>query len=82
MCGNPLLDFKALRDAARYDGGYSRDTPVVRWLWEIVLDELSVEVRAVRWRASWWAMKDDRQLPIAVGVAWRICREGSCTADQ
>ncbi|GLC36844.1 hypothetical protein PLESTB_000776500 [Pleodorina starrii] len=43
VCGNPRLDFGALRDAARYEGGYSRDTPVVRWLWDIVLHELSPE---------------------------------------
>ncbi|GIM14106.1 hypothetical protein Vretimale_17132, partial [Volvox reticuliferus] len=43
VCGNPRLDFGALRDAARYEGGYTRDSPAVSWLWDIVLHELSPE---------------------------------------
>ena len=47
MCGNPRLDFTALKDAARYDGGYSRGSAAVGWLWDIVLNELGPEVRGV-----------------------------------
>ncbi|GLI67883.1 hypothetical protein VaNZ11_012174, partial [Volvox africanus] len=43
VCGNPRLDFVALRDAARYEGGFTRDSPAVSWLWDIVLHELSAE---------------------------------------
>ncbi|GIL57699.1 hypothetical protein Vafri_12863 [Volvox africanus] len=43
VCGNPRLDFVALRDAARYEGGYTRDSPAVSWLWDIVLHELRAE---------------------------------------
>ncbi|EFJ48337.1 hypothetical protein VOLCADRAFT_81197 [Volvox carteri f. nagariensis] len=43
VCGSPRLDFAALRDSARYEGGYGRDSRVVGWLWEVVLQELSEE---------------------------------------
>eukprot|EP00198_Chlamydomonas_reinhardtii_P010489 XP_001699826.1 predicted protein [Chlamydomonas reinhardtii] len=46
VCGNPRLDFTALKDAARYDGGYSRGSAAVGWLWDIVLNELGPEQRA------------------------------------
>eukprot|EP00891_Asterochloris_glomerata_P000940 jgi/Astpho2/940/e_gw1.00016.169.1_t len=36
VCGNPILDFEALQANARYDGGYSAEHRVVKWLWEIV----------------------------------------------
>ena len=32
VCGNPVLDFKALQAAARYDNGYSADHRVRRLL--------------------------------------------------
>jgi len=36
VCGLPHLDFKALEASTRYEGGYSKDTPVVRWFWKVV----------------------------------------------
>ncbi|KAK9819719.1 hypothetical protein WJX72_001643 [[Myrmecia] bisecta] len=36
VCGNPILDFDALQNNARYDGGYTHDHRAVKWLWEIV----------------------------------------------
>lgn len=36
VCGNPLLDFAALESNARYDGGFTKDSQTVKWLWEIV----------------------------------------------
>ncbi len=38
ICGDPSLDFAALEAAALYEGGYSKDTPVVKWFWSIVRD--------------------------------------------
>lgn len=35
VCGMPHLDFKALREAAKYEG-FTPDSTVVQWLWEIV----------------------------------------------
>jgi hypothetical protein len=32
VCGSPDLDFKALERATSYDGGYTRETPVIRCL--------------------------------------------------
>jgi ubiquitin-protein ligase E3 A len=36
VCGNPILNFDALQSNARYDGGYSAEHRVIKWLWEIV----------------------------------------------
>ncbi|CAG9461567.1 unnamed protein product [Pedinophyceae sp. YPF-701] len=36
VCGLPHLDFEALERSTRYEGGYSADTPVVRWFWSKV----------------------------------------------
>lgn len=36
ICGAETLDFKDLEKAAKYEGGYSASTLVVKWLWEIV----------------------------------------------
>jgi ubiquitin-protein ligase E3 A len=44
VCGLPHLDFDGLESAARYEGGYTKETPVVRWMWE-VLKELPLEGR-------------------------------------
>eukprot|EP00741_Cyanophora_paradoxa_P012699 tig00020616_g12269.t1 len=36
ICGSAELDFRELEKACRYDGGYTPETPVVRWFWEFV----------------------------------------------
>ena len=36
ICGAQSLDFKDLEKAAKYEGGYTASTQVVKWLWEIV----------------------------------------------
>ncbi len=38
ICGDPSLDFAALEAATLYEGGFSKDTPVVKWFWSIVRD--------------------------------------------
>jgi hypothetical protein len=35
VCGNPNLDFDALERNAKYDGGFSVNTPAVQWLWQV-----------------------------------------------
>lgn len=35
VCGSKKFELKELEDATEYDGGYTIDTPVVRWFWEI-----------------------------------------------
>ena len=42
VCGTPHLDFKALQENARYEGGYESGTQVVQWLWQ-VLQEMTLE---------------------------------------
>merc|ERR1712137_375914 len=34
VCGTPKLDFHGLEKVAKYEGGYTHDTPVILWFWE------------------------------------------------
>eukprot|EP00826_Nyctotherus_ovalis_P039377 TRINITY_DN3786_c0_g1_i2.p1 TRINITY_DN3786_c0_g1~~TRINITY_DN3786_c0_g1_i2.p1 ORF type:complete len:395 (-),score=164.45 TRINITY_DN3786_c0_g1_i2:190-1374(-) len=36
ICGSPVLDFHELQQATRYDGGYTKDSPSVALLWEVL----------------------------------------------
>eukprot|EP00126_Sphaerothecum_destruens_P006036 Sdes_comp19182_c0_seq1m9991 len=36
VCGSKVLDFEALEKVTAYDGGYDRNTPVIRYFWEVV----------------------------------------------
>jgi len=36
ICGEKECDFKELESSTEYDGGFSRETPCVRWFWEAV----------------------------------------------
>ncbi|KAF7253197.1 Ubiquitin-protein ligase E3A [Varanus komodoensis] len=36
ICGSRNLDFQALEETTEYDGGYSRDSLIIREFWEIV----------------------------------------------
>jgi hypothetical protein len=35
VCGNPHLDFAALKSAAKYEAGFNQNTDAVVWLWDI-----------------------------------------------
>jgi len=36
ICGEKEFDFNELESSTEYDGGYSKDTDVVKWFWEAV----------------------------------------------
>eukprot|EP01026_Neomeris_dumetosa_P019794 TRINITY_DN179_c0_g2_i1.p1 TRINITY_DN179_c0_g2~~TRINITY_DN179_c0_g2_i1.p1 ORF type:complete len:402 (-),score=49.50 TRINITY_DN179_c0_g2_i1:226-1260(-) len=36
VCGLPHLDFRALEQNTKYDGGYGKDHPSIRMFWEII----------------------------------------------
>jgi len=36
ICGEKEFDFNDLENSTEYDGGYSKETNVVRWFWEAV----------------------------------------------
>ncbi|XP_018418857.1 PREDICTED: ubiquitin-protein ligase E3A [Nanorana parkeri] len=36
ICGSRNLDFQALKETTEYDGGYTRDSQIIRDFWEIV----------------------------------------------
>mmetsp|Transcript_9106 Transcript_9106/g.17825 ORF Transcript_9106/g.17825 Transcript_9106/m.17825 type:complete len:775 (-) Transcript_9106:469-2793(-) len=42
ICGSEHLDFEALEKKTQYDGGYTKDTPVIKNLWK-VLSRFSLE---------------------------------------
>jgi len=42
VCGSKVLDFTELQNAARYVDGYTKDSQVIKWFWEVV-HELSNE---------------------------------------
>jgi len=41
VCGSKVLDFKELEQNTNYVDGYTEESPVVKWLWEIVQGEMS-----------------------------------------
>ncbi|KAA8499862.1 putative E3 ubiquitin-protein ligase HERC3 [Porphyridium purpureum] len=44
VCGEPSLDFAALKKNCKYEGGYDAESQVVAWFWECLLgEELSLE---------------------------------------
>lgn len=36
ICGSAHLDFEALEKGTAYEGGYTKDTPIIKSFWEIV----------------------------------------------
>jgi ubiquitin-protein ligase E3 A len=36
ICGSPHLDFHELEKAAQYEDGYTKDSAIITYLWEIV----------------------------------------------
>eukprot|EP00835_Amoeboradix_gromovi_P002259 NODE_124_length_18806_cov_0.323996.p3 type:complete len:612 gc:universal NODE_124_length_18806_cov_0.323996:5559-7394(+) len=36
ICGIPEISFKELESITQYDGGYNRESTVIKWFWEIV----------------------------------------------
>ncbi|KAG8269764.1 Ubiquitin-protein ligase E3A, partial [Homalodisca vitripennis] len=36
VCGSKKFDLGELEEVTEYDGGYTNDSPVVRWFWQIV----------------------------------------------
>jgi len=47
ICGPQELDFKDLRSATVYAEGFKSDSPMMKWLWEIVLEEWDDKQRRV-----------------------------------
>jgi hypothetical protein len=36
VCGSQDLDFEALEKVVVYDSGYTKETPVIQWFWQVV----------------------------------------------
>jgi len=43
VCGSQELDFNELEAQTRYVDGYTEESPIVKWLWEIVIGEMNEE---------------------------------------
>lgn len=39
VCGQRELNFKELKDTVIYGNGFNPDSPMMKWFWEIVLEE-------------------------------------------
>mmetsp|Transcript_11402 Transcript_11402/g.7914 ORF Transcript_11402/g.7914 Transcript_11402/m.7914 type:complete len:92 (+) Transcript_11402:2257-2532(+) len=40
ICGSKTLDFGDLEKSARYVDGYTEDSEIIAWMWEIINDEM------------------------------------------
>lgn len=36
VCGSPKLDFDALEKATKYADGYTKNSKIIKWFWEIL----------------------------------------------
>ena len=52
VCGEPNLNIELLRSVTEYSGGLTKDSELVRWLWEC-LAEMDQEERCLFIRFSW-----------------------------
>jgi len=41
VCGSKMLEFRDWEKAAQYVDGYTADNNVVKWLWEIIHEEMT-----------------------------------------
>jgi hypothetical protein len=41
ICGSKTLDFKELESATKYVDGYTEESPIVTWLWEIIHEDMN-----------------------------------------
>lgn len=74
ICGSTDYDFVALERATAYDGGFSRESEVIRWFWELVHEEMSVEQRR---RLLRFVTGSDRAPVGGLGkLAFKIVRNG------
>ena len=46
ICGQKSLDFTELKEYCVYANGFQPESELIRWFWEIVLEELSDQQRA------------------------------------
>jgi len=40
VCGSKVLDFKDLEGASSYVDGYTEDSDIIKWLWQIVHEDM------------------------------------------
>jgi len=43
ICGNRVLNFEDLRDSAIYANGFTPDCQMMKWFWDIVLNDYTEE---------------------------------------
>jgi ubiquitin-protein ligase E3 A len=41
VCGSKALEFKDLEAITQYVDGYTQDNPVIKWLWEIIHNDMT-----------------------------------------
>jgi len=43
VCGSQELDFNELEAQTRYVDGFTAESNIIKWLWEIVIEEMTEE---------------------------------------
>ena len=41
ICGSKSLDFKDLESASRYVDGYTKDSHIIGWMWEVIHEDMN-----------------------------------------
>lgn len=42
ICGNEVIDFDELESSTHYEGGYTKDTPVVRYDYSLLQESMGI----------------------------------------
>lgn len=68
VCGNPHLDFAALRGAAKYEAGFSASVDAVVWLWDIAQNVFDLGEK--RMFLKFFTGATGKSRPLCLTVAW------------
>lgn len=41
ICGSNVLDFRELEESARYVDGYTAESEIISWLWDVIHNDMT-----------------------------------------
>lgn len=74
VCGNPHLDFAALKAASKYEAGFTASTPAVIWLWDIAENEFDLAEKRMLLKFFTGAPPAVSRCMCCVAAAHRVCQ--------